>query len=247
MLRYPILLVHGVAARDGRHAFGRIPAALRDLGIPVLFGGHDAWGTFEDNAALLQKTIEKSGYDKVNIVAHSKGGLDARYLISVLDKGRRVASLTTVATPHGGSYAMERMLRFPTWRATAALMTAGARLSGDRHPHVYTVSRALTPAGLAAFNRQCPDVPGVFYQSYGAVMSKARRDPAYALLYRFVRRAEGANDGVVSALSARWTNFHALTLDVSHGDLADGHHYRPRRDVRPLYLDIVKALEAQGL
>ncbi len=40
----------------------------------------------------------------MNIIAHSMGGLDARYLISRLQpKGVDVRSLVTVATPHRGS------------------------------------------------------------------------------------------------------------------------------------------------
>ena len=41
---------------------------------------------------------DKEPLEKVIIFAHSMGGLDARYMISVLGAGHRVASLTTIAT-----------------------------------------------------------------------------------------------------------------------------------------------------
>src|SRR5207249_8887306 len=42
-------------------------------------------------------------FRSVNIVAHSMGGLDARYAISQLGLGGRVASLITIGTPHLGT------------------------------------------------------------------------------------------------------------------------------------------------
>ena len=44
-----------------------------------------------------------SPIEPVHIIAHSMGGLDARYMISRLDMADRVLSLTTIATPHRGS------------------------------------------------------------------------------------------------------------------------------------------------
>lgn len=40
---------------------------------------------------------------KFHIIAHSMGGLDSRYLITHLGGSHRIASLTTIATPHFGS------------------------------------------------------------------------------------------------------------------------------------------------
>ena len=46
--------------------------------------------------------IQKTGCEKVNIIAHSKGGLESRYAISQLGLSPYVASLTTINTPHHG-------------------------------------------------------------------------------------------------------------------------------------------------
>ena len=60
---------------------------------------------YEENAQILTENIKKIAEEnggKVNIFAHSKGGLEARYAISCLGLDKYVASLTTFNTPHRG-------------------------------------------------------------------------------------------------------------------------------------------------
>ena len=110
--RYPILLIHGTGFRDWKHLgyWGRIPNTLRRHGAEVYFGGQDGWATVEENAAALKGRMEEllaqTGAEKLHLIAHSKGGLDARYLLSSLGMGAYAASLTTIATPHHGSKTM---------------------------------------------------------------------------------------------------------------------------------------------
>ena len=40
--------------------------------------------------------------EKVNLIGHSQGGLDARMLIGPLDRAEAVASITTISSPHLG-------------------------------------------------------------------------------------------------------------------------------------------------
>lgn len=71
--------------------WGRIPKALEQRGAAVFFGGQDGGGSVEGNAAQLKERMEailtETGCSKVNIIAHSKGGLEARSLISTLGMG----------------------------------------------------------------------------------------------------------------------------------------------------------------
>lgn len=62
-------------------------------------------GSIEARAARLADDIAQKAQGKpVNIIAHSMGGLDSRYMISRLKPGNiEVVSLTTIATPHRGS------------------------------------------------------------------------------------------------------------------------------------------------
>ena len=68
----------------------------------------------EDRAANLWEDIQKhfGKSEKVHIIAHSGGGFDARYLASPggLDHGDRVASITTISTPHQGALAADLSL-----------------------------------------------------------------------------------------------------------------------------------------
>ncbi len=69
-------------------------------GAELWFGNQDAFGTIEHNAAQLKVSAEnalrQSGAEKLNLIAHPKGGIEARYLISRLDMAERIASLTTI-------------------------------------------------------------------------------------------------------------------------------------------------------
>lgn len=87
-LKYPLLLVHGMGFRDFKHLnyWGRIPVTMQKEGITIFYGQQDSNGSVEENAYQLTSQIDKILGDirtsKVNIIAHSKGGLEARYLIS---------------------------------------------------------------------------------------------------------------------------------------------------------------------
>lgn len=106
--RYPILLVHGVFFRD-THFFnywGRIPKVLEENGAQLYYGNHVSAASVEvcgkELAGRIRTIVEETGCGKVNIIAHSKGGLDCRYAIAKGGVSHLVASLTTVNTPHHG-------------------------------------------------------------------------------------------------------------------------------------------------
>lgn len=99
--RYPIILVHGIGVteRGGLYIpWGRVPAALRAHGAQVFFGRQDAWGSIETGASQLAAAVRQvrreTGCARVNIIAHSRGGLEARHMISRMGYGKYVASLT---------------------------------------------------------------------------------------------------------------------------------------------------------
>ena len=56
----------------------------------------------------ILEVLTKTGAEKVNLIAHSKGGMEARYMIKVLGMNTHVASLTTISTPHHGSKTMDQ-------------------------------------------------------------------------------------------------------------------------------------------
>ena len=87
--RYPILLVHGVFFRDFRffNYWGRIPAELKRNGATIFYGNQQSAASVErcgeELTERIKQIIQETGCEKVNIIAHSKGGLDSRYAISV--------------------------------------------------------------------------------------------------------------------------------------------------------------------
>ena len=152
--KYPLLLVHGVGFRDFHYFnyWGRIPRALKKNGARVFYGHQEAWGTVEENAGILREKIfeilRETGEEKVNIIAHSKGGLDSRYLISGLHMAPYVASLTTICTPHRGSMLVDLLMKLPDflYRGICGLMDRYFGMLGDRAPNAYVASRQLSCA-----------------------------------------------------------------------------------------------------
>src|SRR5690348_5107610 len=106
-LENPIVLVHGLGAKAAYgpidYFFG-LPAKLKQAGNRVFVANLTSWHTIKHRAAELKRQIEEAFPDeRVNIVSHSMGGLDSRYLVSKLDFAERVTSVTTIGTPHRGS------------------------------------------------------------------------------------------------------------------------------------------------
>jgi triacylglycerol lipase len=111
-LRNPVVLVHGATTKGSRLQIGwfnfgeyfqNIPAYYRSTGTVVKTAELTTDGSIGERAAVLKNFIETEFPGQmVNIIAHSLGGLDARYAVSVLGC-QQVASITTIGTPHYGS------------------------------------------------------------------------------------------------------------------------------------------------
>jgi len=202
--RYPVVLAHGLFGFDeirlgsARHAYFRgVPARLERSGVDVRLASVARVGSIAERARELVECIEAIGTPKVNVVAHSMGGLDARYAISRLGLGSKVASLTTIGTPHRGTpiadlgAALER--RLGLGRAFEAM---GVRLDAVG---------ALTVRRMTVFNRRVADVQGVAYGSVvGAVHRKRQVNPLLLPGYLYLKERAGENDGMVPASSQEW-------------------------------------------
>ena len=265
--RYPILLIHGAGFRDRKYLryWGRIPKALERQGARIYYGHQDAWGSVEHNAAVVKASLEKilaeTGCEKVNIIAHSKGGLDARCMLSSLGMAGHAASLTTIASPHNGSKTVDLLCRLPKFLFKLAAFFANLffRIAGDKKPDFYTASRQFTTDSMAAFNAQNPDIPGVYYQSYAAVMKSPFSDIFMFWPCLIVGLVEGGNDGLVTPAAAAWGNFRgvlrgATGRGISHPDEVDVRRMNFTRkareggvnDIRQVYIDIVSELKQMG-
>ena len=260
--KYPILLVHGVFFRDFRYLnyWGRIPKELKRNGAAVYYGQQQSAASVEDSgrelAARIRAILDETGCEKVNIIAHSKGGLDSRAAIAHAGCAPYVATLTTINTPHRGCIYAEYLLNKVPEAArqkVAAAYNATLKRLGDENPDFLAAVTDLTESACLARNETTPDMPGVLYESVMSYCRKARHGkfPLNAT-YPVVKHFDGKNDGLVSVDSAKWgTRFTLLEpvgkRGISHGDVVDLNRENiPGFDVREFYVNLVADLKKRG-
>ena len=260
--RYPILMVHGVFFRDFRYLnyWGRIPKELVRNGARIYYGNHQSAASVADSGAELKarilEIIAQTGAQKLNVIAHSKGGLDMRYAVSKLGMDTYVASLTTINTPHRGCVFADYLLsRIPAalQQRVAAAYHAALKKAGDENPDFLAAVNDLTASACLAFNQEVLDMPGVYYQSVGSRLNRpsAGRFPLN-FSYHLVKYFDGPNDGLVAESSFPWgADYRLLTVDgargISHGDMIDLNRENiPGFDVREFYVSLVHKLKEKG-
>lgn len=260
--RYPLLLVHGVFFRDSRflNYWGRIPKELMKNGAVIYYGNQQSAASVascgEELSERIRKLVEETGCGKVNIIAHSKGGLDARYAVSKCGAADYVASLTTINTPHRGCFFADYLLeKAPEGlrRFLAARYNGTLRRLGDSSPDFLSAVTDLTARACLARNGNLPDSNSVYYQSVATSMKKAKsgRFPLN-ISYYLVKHFDGENDGLVSVESALWGNVYAIlrpggSRGISHGDVIDLNRENIAEfDVREFYANLTKDLKEKG-
>lgn len=264
--KYPILLVHGVCFRDSQllNYWGRIPSELIKNGATVFYGNQQSAASVVDCAHeikhRIEQIIEKTGCEKVNIIAHSKGGLDSRYAISCLGMAPYVASLTTINTPHRGceyaDYLLGKISSGVQKKVGDAYNYAMKKI-GDHDPDFLAAMNDLSAAGCAELNQKINDeqgYEGMLRQSYGSCINRitSGRFP-FNLTYGFVRLFEGANDGLVSEKSFAWGEKYTLLKvpgrhGISHVDIIDLYRENIKGfDVREFYVQLVADLKQSGM
>ena len=146
--------------------------------------------------------------ERVVVIAHSMGGLDARYMISRLAMSQRVSALVTISTPHRGNACADFVLKNVGMRLGA--LAAARRLNLD-----IGAMEDLTTPSCERFNLSVPDAPGVRYFSITA-SRPLHRVPIFSMpSWQLVNAVEGENDGLVSVKSARWGT-HLETWPLDH-------------------------------
>lgn len=260
--KYPIILVHGVFFRDYKYLnyWGRIPAELQLNGACVFYGNHQSASGVADSgreiADRINQIVKQTGCEKVNLIAHSKGGLDCRMALTLPGVAQHTASLTTINTPHRGCRFADYLLnKIPQKEQLkiAAAYNAALKKCGDTNPDFLAAVNNLTADYCKKFNEEVKDVRGVYYQSVGSKMNnpKSGRFPLN-FSYRFVDFFEHENDGLVGAESFAWSeNYQYLTIKgkrgISHGDMIDLNRENiPGFDVREFYVNLVSGLKAKG-
>lgn len=225
MNNHPIILAHGIArfdfliacftrqlgplrgfvevAADGLHYFKGVARHLRRHGFDVY---HSTVGfaaglprRAEDLREEVERVLALKGAGKVHIIGHSMGGLDARYMIARLGMADRVASLTTVGTPHHGTSLADWGLTHTNHKLLRALRPV-IDLDGFM---------ALTPAAGREFNESAAEAEAaneVFYQAYASSQPRRRVFTPLKGTWDIISQQEGENDGLVSHDSQLWVS-----------------------------------------
>jgi triacylglycerol lipase len=206
--RYPVVFCHGMLAfttlrmalGTDWNSFSPLRAFFRERGFRTLFPNVGPTTGVLARARQLRELINRWTDEPINIVAHSMGGLDARYLVTHLGMAGRVRSLTTIGAPHRGTYMADWFVanfhrRIPLLLALEAL---GVNVDGFRD---------CRPSACQAFNESTPDMPGVRYFSFGGSVAPRHVIPPLRRAAALLASVEGPNDGLVSTASARWGEY----------------------------------------
>lgn len=232
--KYPIVLCHGMAGFDSLFGvvdyFYGIESALTSGGAKVFVTHVPAFNTTEARGEELLSEVEdivaRTGAGKVNLVGHSHGGLDVRYVAAM--RPDLVASVTTVGTPHKGA-ALADFLRKNVSSGgftegvlslfADSLGTVLGLLSGHTSAQdAVGALDSLTSQGTAAFNAKFP--AGIPSTSCGSGPASANGIAFYSWtghspITNLLDVSDGplglsatvypsANDGLVGACSAHF-------------------------------------------
>lgn len=230
--KYPIVLAHGMSGFDQLFGvydywFG-IPGELRDHGAKVYVTTVSQFHSTEMRGEQLLDQVETiaaiSGKGKVNLIGHSHGGLDVRYVASV--RPDLVASVTAIGSPHKGADLADWLAANVTNGSFGQAVLAAlanslgnvlAFLTGHSNPqNAIAALGSLTTAGTAAFNATHPQgvpatacgegafvVNGVRYYSWsGTGLFTNALDVSDALMGLTSLFYDRANDGLVDKCSS---------------------------------------------
>lgn len=245
---YPIVLAHGFfgfeefAGVDFITYFYGVRDDLAARGEPLVFTPavdpfNDSEHRGEELLAHVLRILEETGHERVNLIGHSQGGLDARYVASV--RPDLVASVTTFATPHRGTRIADVVLELVADERLQALVDRIVQLVGmplwdaaGNETSLFASMRQLSTAEMDAFNARHPNQPTVAYYSLtgrtdghdGFPDCQVTGSPDFVRRYRFTldpveplldiaeQIVDGgseniANDGLVRVRDARWGRF----------------------------------------
>jgi triacylglycerol lipase len=253
--RYPILLVNGIDASPLFRWSDRIVDTMTSL------GGHDVhlatlspYQPPRVRAPELWRRIEdvrrETGAARVNLICHSLGGLDCRYLVSPnglaldlgVDAASVVASITTVGTAHRGTRVADVALGLAPDGERARVVDDLTGLFGDGFGEralehdvaTRDALRALSTANAPAFNQEIIDAPGVFYQSWaGFSRPFGTATPTHDALLRELCAAD-EGEGLAGFAKHDWMALLLIPFSDTAGRVTDGGEVEPNDGLTPV-------------
>lgn len=255
--KYPIILVHGIVLKDIKFfkAFGRIEKILKEAGYQVYTSKTDGFGSISNNAKMLKDQIldimKKEKTDKVNLICHSKGGLDSKYMIQHLGMEDYVASLTTLCTPHKGSKIADILLKLPRFliRIIAFWLNLIYRIFKDKNPDSLTVAKELSSVSFLE-EETINFSDKVYCQSYSTTMKRSRDDFIMGIPLIFSKHYEkDDSDGLVSKESSKFGEYRGdcLNESISHSEIVSfSLSKKKRKRIYSFYLSLCEELSNKG-
>lgn len=280
-IQNPIVLIHGFFGfGDGMswltRYFGDIPDLLRRNGATVYIAEVSQANTIEARGEQLYRQLQWWGHDRYNLIGHSHGGLDARYVLETYPE--IVASVTTIGSPHHGSRVADylydkvshhRMARLLVLKFGDILGQTIGLMSGSFHAlNVHEALRGLTTAGVEEFNRDygagisseyCSEGPpeylGRKLYSWGSFReSHEYGHDIFSSLFELTSRAfwdDEENDGLVAICSMKFGKWLGANFRGHHLVPIGGVITRISEDqnhrVHTLFVDHVQRLKREGL
>lgn len=162
--RPPILFVHGVFHNPATFAWLKqrlVWAGWRHFGEINLFSSLRSIPSNAERIAQAVSDLKRAyGVAEVDIVAHSMGGILARYYVQLLGGDGEVRQLVTLATPHQGTE-WSRYSVFPHLRQLKPESNTLSKLNACAPP---LKTQGLSISGnldVMLFPRGCDEWPGV--------------------------------------------------------------------------------------
>ena len=128
----PVVLVQGFGCNRG--VLGPLAQRIRSsLGCATLcltpgLGIGDIRDTGMDLLEAIEAATSRCGFERVDVVAHSMGGLVATYMLKCLDHGHRVRRVVALGTPFGGASGARLVSLLGPLGGALAQIAPGSRL-----------------------------------------------------------------------------------------------------------------------
>ncbi len=197
------------------------------------------------------KYSKKENTNKVNLIAHSKGGLDSKFFIENLNNNDVVATLTTLCTPFKGSPIASFILRFPNWmiKIIAWWIDLIYKMFGDKNPDSLKVCNELKL--VDDLNDECLKISkDIYVQSYSTIMERSRDDFVMGIPLAFSKYfSDNKTDGLVPIESTFIGEYKGLAINesTSHTEIIDFMVKKKKREkIHNFYLILVSDLKEKG-
>lgn len=243
----PIVLVHGVLGFDHVAVLGQkvvyfrgIADLLRAHGATVYTAKLPPLSSVPDRARALAEFVDALPCDRVNLVAHSMGGLDSRYALARLGLADKVSSLITIATPHRGTPLADLIAGVAGLMPMRALRAMVGQVGLDTAAVDW-----LTTHRTGVLNRDIEDIADILY---GSIVGRTRRrailgNPVLLSGHLYIAGRAGDNDGMVPITSQCWGEI-IDEIDADHwAQIGWSRSY----DVAPVYRRLIDHLRHHGL